>query len=223
MADADDRRIQCAVEGCCRFDVVARRLCSMHYQRAKKGKSTGSAGRQIATKGGPTTLRCGDQHRQCPGAKKIAAHLDYVRNRDLFRDRARRHAEANVEWLREQRAINYRIHAERVKAAKKAWNKANPERYRATNARNLAAYRAWITQATPPWVDWPAIDAIYAACPKGWHVDHIVPLRHLLVCGLHVPWNLQHLPASENCSKRNTFDPGSIARLPADTGHHPRR
>lgn len=41
----------------------------------------------------------------------------------------------------------------------------------------------------------------------GWELDHIIPLRGRLVCGLHVTANLRAVPASDNRSKGSRFDP----------------
>ena len=41
---------------------------------------------------------------------------------------------------------------------------------------------------------------------KGFQFDHIIPIKHPNVSGLHVPWNLQLLTPEENVKKSNSFD-----------------
>lgn len=80
----------------------------------------------------------------------------------------------------------------------------------------MASYRKAVTlKAMPYWVDRDKIDAVYRLCAKiskqsgiKHHVDHIVPLIHPRVCGLHVPANLQILTQTENCKKSNKFQVG---------------
>jgi len=72
------------------------------------------------------------------------------------------------------------------------------------NAKTVK-YRASKMQRTPKWSQLEQIKQFYIECPKGYDVDHIVPLQGERVSGLHVLENLQYLPASENRSKRNTF------------------
>lgn len=50
------------------------------------------------------------------------------------------------------------------------------------------------------------IAKIFAGCPEGWHVDHIVPLLGETISGLHVPDNLQHLPKWVNHMKGNRWE-----------------
>lgn len=85
-----------------------------------------------------------------------------------------------------------------------------PEKKTAARAKR----RASELRATPEWADRKAMQAVYeeAAFRKEivggeWHVDHIVPLRSKLVCGLHNQFNLQVLPGEENLAKSNKFWP----------------
>lgn len=65
-------------------------------------------------------------------------------------------------------------------------------------------------QATPAWADISAIRAIYAEAREisrrtgqPHHVDHIVPLKSDVVCGLHTQSNLRVIHAFINLSKGN--------------------
>ena len=75
----------------------------------------------------------------------------------------------------------------------------NPHTQKAITAKR----RALKLKATPKFANLNKIKEIYKNCPKGYVVDHIVPLQGKEVCGLHVEWNLQYLTPSDNSSKSN--------------------
>ncbi len=107
----------------------------------------------------------------------------------------------NPELVSEYQRARHKRDRESRNAYSRAYAKADPNRHCAKEARRRAAK----TQRFPAWADREAIDAIYASCPPGHHVDHIIPLRGELVSGLHVANNLQHLPADENHAKGNSY------------------
>lgn len=86
------------------------------------------------------------------------------------------------------------------------------KKHHAQSLADSAARRAGLSKATPKWADRTAIQRIYSECLSAskrtgirHEVDHIVPLNGRLVSGLHVHWNLQVIPASENRFKSNKF------------------
>lgn len=69
-----------------------------------------------------------------------------------------------------------------------------------------------IKQATPSWANIDAIKEIYITAQQliakngvKYEVDHIIPIQHPLVCGLHVENNLQILTETDNIAKSNNF------------------
>ena len=129
-------------------------------------------------------------------------------------------------------------HLDEMRAYKRRWNKANPEKnaslkraYKDKNREKISAYnKKWQKnnkgktnyytrkyqadklQRTPSWLtidQFKKIEQFYVNCPNGYHVDHIIPLRGKNISGLHVPENLQYLPAYENVKKSNKFKKGT--------------
>lgn len=68
-----------------------------------------------------------------------------------------------------------------------------------------AVYKSRLRKAMPSWADKDKIREIYANRPEGMHVDHVIPIRGKLVCGLHVESNLTYLPGEQNMKKSNHF------------------
>ena len=153
------------------------------------------------------------------------AHSWYLRNTAKVAARKQREYKANPErfaawsaaWQKANKEKCLQLAAEwrkanRTKCNARAlqWAKNNPEKANARNARR----RADQILATPAWANQVAIGEFYSfAASKAkltgipQHVDHIVPLRSKLVCGLHTDYNLQVLPGAENVRKGNRHWP----------------
>lgn len=100
---------------------------------------------------------------------------------------------------------------QKAKELQKNWEIHNKDRRNSINAKR----RSCKIKRTPFWLNQQQLSEIKKFYTKAkelealtgikHHVDHIVPLQGENVSGLHVPWNLQILTQSENCSKSNSF------------------
>ena len=87
-------------------------------------------------------------------------------------------------------------------ASTRAWEKRNPELARAYKNNTEIIRRERFDSALSN-MHRKELNRIYAECPPGHHVDHIYPLNGKNSSGLHVPINLQYLPALDNLKKSN--------------------
>jgi hypothetical protein len=109
-------------------------------------------------------------------------------------------------------AANYLKNKEEAKKRIADWKKQNAAKVNANcmkrHAQKLNATPSWLTEEDH-WLIEETYDLARLRTQMFgfvWHVDHIVPLKGENVCGLHVPYNLQVILASANCSKRNRFE-----------------
>jgi len=133
-------------------------------------------------------------------------------NRDVISEKKKKHYQENRNVILETKKKYHQENRDAIAEAKKAWRKENPE----LASAHAASRRARKKQAQPPWLTEEHINQIKAEYKNSkrmkkltgieHHVDHIVPLKGENVCGLHVPWNLQVIPAKHNLEKHNHFD-----------------
>lgn len=133
----------------------------------------------------------------------------YIKNKDKILEKNKQYYEQNREKLLEYHKEYIEQNKDKISKYKKEYNHKNRDKRNALEAKR----KAQKLKATPPWLTpehFEEITEFYTICKMfqiytglTYHVDHTVPLQGKTVCGLHVPWNLQILEASENISKNN--------------------
>lgn len=146
--------------------------------------------------------------------KKIEAH-----KRDRERNNAR-----SAAWRKENKeyAKNYMtewiVNNKHIKSmSDRLWKQKNKEyirtAYKDRKIADNAKRQAIKLKAIPKWADINEINRIYKNAQELRkngilaEVDHIVPIRSKIVCGLHVIDNLQILTRKENAKKGNRYWP----------------
>lgn len=172
-----------------------------HYFTGRHCKNGHLAPRLVSSS---TCVDCnkvqGLKHRTKVG--KEGRHKEYLRSRATTLKRQKARYEKNPEKFLARNKEWQKNNKEKQNSYKRNWAKKN------RNKRNFATvqYRMRKARATPAWADLNTIREIYYNCPKGMHVDHIVPIKGENVCGLHVENNLQYLTKQENLEKGNKYE-----------------
>lgn len=145
----------------------------------------------------------------CKACDRARARAYAKKNKAIRNAKSRKWAIDNEayrkEWGRSYRAAN----REKLALVNKEWRAKNRSWARAASTARKSA----VKKATPSWMDsldnaqiasfYMLAQASRNATKQDFHVDHIMPIKGENSCGLHVPWNLQVLPALDNMSKKN--------------------
>lgn len=116
---------------------------------------------------------------------------------------------ANIEAILQRDKLYRDNNRQRISEYNTEYRLKFPERVAAKDAKRrsqkLKACPAWLTNKDKQDIKdlYKQSNLISKQTGIKHHVDHIVPLNSNIVCGLHVPWNLQILPANENIRKSN--------------------
>jgi len=133
----------------------------------------------------------------------------YRKLRYISKPRKRVSKEEQKARAKIKRDQNYEKNSRIILDRNSSYRQSNPGKINDRNNRR----RVNQLRSTPNWLD--TFDRLYIRHlyiqakelekidGVKYHVDHIIPLQGKTVCGLHVPWNLQLLEASINCSKSN--------------------
>ena len=136
-----------------------------------------------------------------------------AKNRDTLREYKRAWRAANQEKQRQKTAEYYKLNQEKIKQYQLEYKKKHPAKINALGRKRKHGKN----KRTPIWltdIDYERIETQYKLSDiltkltgQRYHVDHIIPLHGKLVSGLHVPSNLQVIPAIDNLKKAIGFLP----------------
>jgi hypothetical protein len=150
---------------------------------------------------------------QCKDCCKERDSDRYYRKQDQILEQKSQYREENKEQINLKQNEARKNNLEFYRQRDREYYFSNLEENRIRKASTSARRKAQKNNACPDWLsqdDLSKVKSIYKMCKNIskktgvlHHVDHIVPLISDVVCGLHVPWNLQIIPATENCSKQN--------------------
>jgi 5-methylcytosine-specific restriction endonuclease McrA len=149
---------------------------------------------------------------ECKAAAKTrAAYFAEYNRREDVKDKKN-------EWYLQNRDQVIQAAATRPAHVKREYQDAWKERNLVWVRADTKARRRKHRQATPPWItrkQKSEIRQLYQIAitmtkttGEQYVVDHIVPLRSEVVCGLHVPWNLRVITREENLKKSNKMIDG---------------
>lgn len=134
----------------------------------------------------------------CKSCEKERKDKWRAANIDRHNTRSRNWAVANPETKANTNKKYREANKVKVRKTEREWKENNKHKVRAY----CSSRRKRVKQATPIWADLKDITKVYIKAQElGLVVDHVIPLRGKIVCGLHTSENLQLLTFNQNAAK----------------------